>query len=271
MTKCSVTSQLCSFHYILNDLGRFIVPSPGRWLPPTGENHCILPSAGVLKANSLMWHHSPAAFIVQLRCLMIRLFFHVFLFTRRHHIPPAGRREFRILMSTLYVPCIMHAQLAAAWRCVAMLPPPVRRGIWWRRAPPAITAPLCERTWKMDLQQICSAAVRVNSTHAEVAELRCEYPCALILRLRGCIPLCLLLALWTVHHLVHHTSCAAKEVLWGRVFAYDWWWLGPPALRRHELSKVHWSAVLNQLVVSGKGWSEDLNGRCETVNYYNNN
>lgn len=90
----------------------------------------------------------------------------------RHDIPPAGRREFRILMSTLYVPCIMHAQLAAAWQCVAMLPPPVRRGIWWRRAPSAITAPLCECTWKMDLQQICSSAARVNSTHVEAAELR---------------------------------------------------------------------------------------------------
>lgn len=187
-----------------------------------------------------MWHLSPAACFVQLHSLMIRLlFFLYFLFMRRHHIPPAGRREFRILMSTLYVPCIMHAQLAAAWWCVVLLPPPVRRGIWWRRAPSAITAPLCERTCKMDLQQICSAAVRVNSTHMEAAGLHCQYPCALILRLRGCILLSLLLALLTVHHRLHHTSCAPKEVLWDRVLAYGWWLLGPPALNSNAFSKLH--------------------------------
>lgn len=89
---------------------------------PSGANHCILPSAGVLEASSLISHHGPAARFVQLRCLMIRFFF-IFLSVQMHHIPPAGRREFRILMSTLYVPCIMHAQLAAVWRYVAKLPP----------------------------------------------------------------------------------------------------------------------------------------------------
>lgn len=130
---------------------------------------------------------------------------------RRHHITPAGRREFRILMSTLYVPCIMHAQLAAAWRCVAMLPPPVRRGIWWSRAPSAIAAPLCECTWKMDLQQICSAAARVNLTHTVAAELPCRHPWTLILRLRGCIALPLLPALLTVHH--WHQLCPQRSAL----------------------------------------------------------
>lgn len=179
---------------------------------------------------------------------MIRLFF---LFTRRLHIPPAGRREFHILTSTLYVACIMHAQLAAAWRCVVMLPPPGRRGIWWRRAPSAITAPLCECTWKMDLLQIGSAAERVNSTHtAAAAELPCRYPCALILRLWGRIPLSLLLALLTVHHWLHGTSCAPKEVLW--VFAHDWWLFGPPAMKSHTFSKLHCLAVSIQLVVFGK-------------------